>query len=818
MSIIIILLTVIAMALVLLLWAYNSLVRLRNKVNEAYSTMDVCLKKRFDLIPSLVEVVKAYAGHESEVLQQVASRRRSINASDRERRFTTETGISEALKAVFVVAEAYPDLKASMNFLSLQEKLVAMEDEISLSRRYYNGSVREYNNQCQLFPLSIVASLFGFKPAPMFAVGSSEERKTPGVVFALLMTVLTMATLPAHADRGGFHYERVHVDAVVHSNNTWDVTETFVLDFTEARHGFYRYIPRSFTIYHDVASPDGKTQPKARQDLQRFDYESRVKDISVDGWKYTTQDSDDEFTIIRIGDEKRTVEGSQRYVIKYKYIYGDDRRPGYDYLYHTILGTDFEQPIDHFSFDIKFDKPLPANISQRLKVFAGQYGNSDGVADDLEIEATRTMIRGKADNVKPLHGVTLYALLPQGYYEGVSSVSHFLTYLCLALFFITALLLAWRLAVLPRHRVTKVIEFYPPEDISSAEVGTIIDTTVDTVDIASLIPWLAGKGYLKIREVTSGRIFKSHDLELTKLADLPGNAPAYLRDTMQLFFGSGDVVMMKDIGRQPNLIDGISKRIKSKFTGEKQLTRINWWVLLYIPLFVFGTLALALNSPIRLFHEMACFIAAFTFAMPLGTAVVWRFAESGKDMVRSKLRRWGATIVIVLLSVLMCALFCFIGIDYGSPLGTVSVVVVFAVTTLLVLLVGWFRVDTEYRTQMMGRLLGFREFIETAEKPYLEQLQADDPAYFYKVLPYAMVFGLSDLWADHFKGISLEQPDWYESSTPLMNHMMANNLCHGLCDMTDSAISTISHSESSGGSGGGGFSGGGGGGGGGGSW
>ena len=118
---------------------------------------------------------------------------------------------------------------------------------------------------------------------------------------------------------------------------------------------------------------------------------------------------------------------------------------------------------------------------------------------------------------------------------------------------------------------------------------------------------------------------------------------------------------------------------------------------------------------------------------------------------------------------------------------------------------------------MMGRLLGFREFIETAEKPRLEQLQSDDPDYFYKVLPYAMVFGLSDEWAEHFKDISLEQPDWYETSTPLMGLALADNISHHLCDTAGSAISTISHSESSGG-GGGGFSGGGGGGGGGGSW
>ena len=173
-----IILGVVVLLLVVLLWGYNSLVTLRNKVNEAFATMDVLLKKRFDLIPSLVEVVKGYARHESDVLLEVTNKRTTAN---RGAQLNGEVKISDALKSLFVVAEDYPDLKANGNFLKLQDQLVKMEDEISLSRRYYNGSVREFNNRCQVFPMNLIANMFGFKPMPMFSVDSNAERQAVNV-------------------------------------------------------------------------------------------------------------------------------------------------------------------------------------------------------------------------------------------------------------------------------------------------------------------------------------------------------------------------------------------------------------------------------------------------------------------------------------------------------------------------------------------------------------------------------------------------------------------------------------------------------------
>ena len=166
---------------VLVLFTYNNLVQLRNKVKEAFSTMDVYLKKRYDLIPSLVEVVKGYAKHETDTLQEVTKMRVNAQKGDLDTAIDSEIRIGDALKSIFLVVEKYPDLKANTNFLDLQERLSKMEEEIAFSRRYYNGSVREFNNKCQMFPFNLIAGMFGFKTLPMYSVDSNQERQVVDV-------------------------------------------------------------------------------------------------------------------------------------------------------------------------------------------------------------------------------------------------------------------------------------------------------------------------------------------------------------------------------------------------------------------------------------------------------------------------------------------------------------------------------------------------------------------------------------------------------------------------------------------------------------
>ncbi len=163
---------------------YNGLVRLKNNAEEAYSTMDVYMKKRYDVIPNLVETVKGYAKHESKTLEGVMQARYScMSANSPEERAKNENMLSGTLKSLFAVTENYPQLQANENFLSLQENLRNLEDEIANSRKYYNGCVKLLNNKIEVFPSNLVAKRFHYEKKVLFEVSNQEERVAPKVQF-----------------------------------------------------------------------------------------------------------------------------------------------------------------------------------------------------------------------------------------------------------------------------------------------------------------------------------------------------------------------------------------------------------------------------------------------------------------------------------------------------------------------------------------------------------------------------------------------------------------------------------------------------------
>ena len=169
------------------LWAvaiFNKLVKNRNLVLEGWSGIDVQLKRRYDLIPNLVETVKGYAGHEREVLARVVELRNSAaSAQTATEKAPIENMLTQTLRQLFALAEAYPDLKANQNFLDLQGQLSEIEEQIQFSRRYYNGTARDMNILVQSFPSNIIANSFGFKMADYFEIELATERETPKVEF-----------------------------------------------------------------------------------------------------------------------------------------------------------------------------------------------------------------------------------------------------------------------------------------------------------------------------------------------------------------------------------------------------------------------------------------------------------------------------------------------------------------------------------------------------------------------------------------------------------------------------------------------------------
>lgn len=182
-----VLIGVIAIVAMIAIWiavSYNGFVKLKNSVEEAFSTMDVFLKKRYDLIPNLVETVKGYAAHESGTLEKVVQARNMVqNAGSMEDKVTNEGVLSGALKTLFAVAESYPDLKANQNFIDLQNQLHKIEEDIANARKFYNAIVKMLNIKVESFPSNLIAKMFHFTRKPMFEVESEEERQNVKVEF-----------------------------------------------------------------------------------------------------------------------------------------------------------------------------------------------------------------------------------------------------------------------------------------------------------------------------------------------------------------------------------------------------------------------------------------------------------------------------------------------------------------------------------------------------------------------------------------------------------------------------------------------------------
>lgn len=175
---------IILLLVVWLVTSYNGFIKLRNKSEEAFSAMDVSLKKRYDLIPNFVETVKGYAKHESSTLEAVIkARNQAISSTTPEQKIASDNALSGTLKSLFALTESYPDLKSNQNFLNLQEQLARIEEEIAGSRRYYNAVVNKYNTKTEMFPGNLLAGLFGFQRKPLYEVNSEAERENVKVSF-----------------------------------------------------------------------------------------------------------------------------------------------------------------------------------------------------------------------------------------------------------------------------------------------------------------------------------------------------------------------------------------------------------------------------------------------------------------------------------------------------------------------------------------------------------------------------------------------------------------------------------------------------------
>ena len=658
--------------------------------------------------------------------------------------------------------------------------------------------------------------------------------------FLLFLFTFVVSFTTVHASRE--HYdpgcviEKFEYFAQVHADNTWDVSEIIHVDFKAPRHGIFQYVEQKYN-----AELGGKER----------EYFAPITDIEVMYYPYkTTYLQHDRFTVIRIGDSDKELEGKVAYSIEYKLHFPDDGFKGGDLLYTSVLGAMCENYIKEFNYNITFDEPLPAAFSDSLRIYSGRASKENTLHVSCTV-VTPNSISGSATNINHHNAITLYAKLPEGYWKGASHPvvlkmiwladwvkSSIFSFPTLLIIFVCILFFVVLLKLLMNRDEGKkpipVIEYGALEGISSAEVGYIIDLSVEVKDLTSLIIWWAAKGYLKIEEVApeEGKDKKKKkngdnpEIILHKIKDLPKDAPAYQQKFWKVFFGKKDSIAINKIGKKYKQIESAEEALKEKYKDDKSLQTFNLKLFGY----VFGFIFLAVFTILVSCWSKGAYEMLFIWIGAMIFGVFHCLITSDAKYVDSwkkKLINYSIMLGFFCASVVVV----YFVIEDGSP--RCPNILLYGITLMswiLIMLSPNMQHDTHYRIEMMSRLLGFREFISTAETPMLKAMVDENPNYFYDVLPYAIVFGLSDKWCKQFEKINFEPPTWYYASTALAATeivMAGSAVAELLTDRFDKVISShvqsSSISPSSGRSGGssgrsGGYSGGGGGGGGIGSW
>jgi len=637
----------------------------------------------------------------------------------------------------------------------------------------------------------------------------------------ILLLLLPLSIFAYNTD-DGYKINSWIYEATIHKNNVWDVKETMNVTFLEERHGIYKYIPRIFTI-NNLKEENGEITYK------NYKYYTELSDINVDSYEFETSGTGDyqDNLLIKIGDAEKTLTGEHTYVIRYKMTVPDDRCTFNDYIYVTVLGTDWNTTTDRFAFMLKFDKPLPENTAKDLNVYYGYWGNDDQNSK-VHVEVGKSTISGYADSIQAHDGITLKVDLPDGYWENPYRVSTSLFYVFGGITALIFCFIMWYFITNKQEKPIVVVEYEAPEGISSAEVGTIIDNSADLKDLTSLIVWFASKGYIKINETRDGKnkLYSSddYDIEVEKIKELPKKAPSYQKTFWKVLFEKGNKVRLDKLGDRHELINTALNELNSCFQGEKRLRYFNTNIILaIIAFFICGTIAFANSGVVTGIDEDMLLFGFIVWSGPALTAIGLRIYFSNYDLIVSKTELYAQFVILFIAGGIgTYILYClYIEENYGVPFEYLVCLTVAG--WVIALFSARVEKDTPYRLEKMSLLLGLKEFIELSEMPMLKALVDETPSLFYDVLPYAIVFDLSDKWVEKFKEIDLGKPEWYSTRLNTSAFEIANRLSTNTTTKMSKSISISSHNPSSGGSfggssGGGGYSGGGCGGGGGGSW
>ena len=542
-------------------WAvftFNRLIRLRQLGDNAWSDIDVQLKRRHDLIPNVVAVVQGHAGYERSTLEAlVAARGRAVQATQAgpATRAREEDPLGSALQRVVAVAEAYPELKAAASYAALQATLTDVEDHLQNARRYYNAVVRDFNTAIAQFPAGIIAAMLRLRPREFFGLTDPSERAVPKVPLALLLLALPATSLSAQRS---YSIEKFDARIRVNRDASIDVTESITARFVGSWNGLYRTIPVKYRTPQGLNWTLGVSLQSAQDDAGRnlrTETSRQGAYIKYKVWIPGAANAD------------RTL------VLRYHATNGLRFFDEHDELYWNVTGDEWEVPIRAATAEIELP---PGTPGARAIAFNGVYGST---ARDATVTIDGNIVRIAMPHSLGYHeGLTAVV----GWDKGVVTAPTVIARTAQTvrsnwplLLPIPVLLFAfarWRRAGADPRLRPITVQYDPPTGMTPAEAGTLLDNSADMRDITATLVDLAVRGYLRIEEHQNPKLFglfgggTSYSLQRLKSAD--GLTPHEVAVFDGIFSEHGDHVELDELKDEfYKELDPIRNAIFDRLTG-----------------------------------------------------------------------------------------------------------------------------------------------------------------------------------------------------------------------------------------------------------
>ena len=618
--------------------------------------------------------------------------------------------------------------------------------------------------------------------------------------------MITASNIHAAYESTGYNITAYDVDIYVTEGNVLKVTEKIDTNFKSAKHGIIRNIPLTGTV--------------RRSDGSKGSFRAKISNIKVsDNYTKTTSFTNGQKLVeLKIGDADTTLRGNKSYTISYDYALGDDKVSDYDELYYNIIGTQWDTTISNVTFSIHMPKDFDTS---KIGFTHGTQGSSQ--TDGITYEVDGNTITGEYNSdLSSYNGLTVRIELPEGYFV-IKDYQKYIDYAVIALFIglVVITFVLWLKNGKDRP-VVETVEFYPPEDLNSAELAQVYKGEVRGQDVTSLLIYLANKGYLKIKEEDKKGLISTYKaITFVKLKEYDGEN--YSEKTFfDGIFKYGDEVPISKLedrfyvtqGKIVNHINSkknIEKVIDKKSRKSKTITTVFEFLVLIVTCLTLGMATGDISNSLFSLPFVIC-----SLAMIKAGVGFFKKKEAGGIVVGAMLIFMSFCFFFSSQTMVLVESDGFSSADWlVLGIGVVSIILLIIFETIM-------PARTEYGTKMLGKIRGFKRFLETARKEELERLVEENPSYFYDILPYTYVLGVSSKWIKKFETMNLRSPDWYDSANAFTVSDFGRSINNAF-NTTNSAMSSSPSSSGSssgggGGSSGGGFSGGGSGGGGGSSW